>query len=163
MNIPRSARSPRRMATRWGLILTLVAATLGSCFLFEEPPNGTDADALVEEALALMRQGDWEGALTKFSEALVIDPSHGQAAAGYATVNVASVATDQGAIVIDDQMRTTASTIYAIGDVTGKLGLAHVASAQGIIAAEAPNSGCTNIRGRNSRIWLPSTSSSRSR
>ena len=46
------------------------------------------------------------------------------------------VATDRGAIVIDDRMRTTIPTLYAIGDVTGKLGLAHVASAQGLIAAE---------------------------
>ncbi|MFQ5576843.1 MAG: dihydrolipoyl dehydrogenase [Anaerolineae bacterium] len=49
----------------------------------------------------------------------------------------AGVATERGAITIDDRMQTSAPTIYAIGDVTGKLGLAHVASAQGIIAAEA--------------------------
>jgi dihydrolipoamide dehydrogenase len=44
---------------------------------------------------------------------------------------------NQGYIEIDDQMRTNVPNIYAIGDVTGKLGLAHVASTQGIIAAEA--------------------------
>jgi dihydrolipoamide dehydrogenase len=33
-------------------------------------------------------------------------------------------------------MRTTVESIYAIGDVTGKLLLAHVAEAMGIIAAE---------------------------
>lgn len=33
-------------------------------------------------------------------------------------------------------MRTSVEGIYAIGDVTGRLQLAHVASAQGIIAAE---------------------------
>jgi dihydrolipoyl dehydrogenase len=43
----------------------------------------------------------------------------------------------QGKIIIDDQMRTTNPNIYAIGDITGKMPLAHVASAQGIIAAEA--------------------------
>jgi len=43
---------------------------------------------------------------------------------------------DQGAIVIDDQCRTSVDGIYAIGDVTGKIQLAHVASAQGIVAAE---------------------------
>lgn len=48
-----------------------------------------------------------------------------------------NVVTKRGYITIDDQMRTNVSNIYAIGDVTGKLGLAHVASAQGIIAAEA--------------------------
>jgi dihydrolipoamide dehydrogenase len=38
---------------------------------------------------------------------------------------------------IDGRMATSVPHIYAIGDVTGKLGLAHVASAQGMIAAEA--------------------------
>ncbi len=42
----------------------------------------------------------------------------------------------RGFIQIDDQMRTSVPNIYAIGDVTGKLPLAHVASAQGHIAAE---------------------------
>jgi dihydrolipoamide dehydrogenase len=44
---------------------------------------------------------------------------------------------ERGFIQIDDQMRTAVPNIYAIGDVTGKKGLAHVASAQGIVAAEA--------------------------
>ncbi len=43
---------------------------------------------------------------------------------------------DRGAIVIDDQMRTNVAHIYAIGDVTAKLLLAHTAEAQGIVAAE---------------------------
>lgn len=44
---------------------------------------------------------------------------------------------DRGAVVVDDLMKTTAPGIYAIGDVTMKLALAHVASAQGVIAVEA--------------------------
>jgi dihydrolipoamide dehydrogenase len=44
---------------------------------------------------------------------------------------------DRGAIVVDDSMQTNVPGIYAIGDVTMKLALAHVASAQGIIAVEA--------------------------
>jgi len=43
----------------------------------------------------------------------------------------------RGFIEIDDTMRTNVPGIYAIGDVTGKLALAHVGSAQGIVAAEA--------------------------
>jgi dihydrolipoamide dehydrogenase len=43
---------------------------------------------------------------------------------------------DQGAVEIDQQMKTNVSGIWAIGDVTGKLMLAHVASAMGIICAE---------------------------
>ena len=44
--------------------------------------------------------------------------------------------TDRKAIGIDDYMRTNVPHIYAIGDVTGKLQLAHVAEAMGVVAAE---------------------------
>lgn len=47
------------------------------------------------------------------------------------------VATEGGYIAIDDKMATNVAGIYAVGDVTGKLALAHVASAQGIIAVES--------------------------
>jgi dihydrolipoamide dehydrogenase len=43
---------------------------------------------------------------------------------------------DRGWIEIDDHMRTSVQGVYAIGDATGKLMLAHVGSAQGIVAAE---------------------------
>jgi dihydrolipoamide dehydrogenase len=39
-------------------------------------------------------------------------------------------------VEIDEKMQTSVPGIYAIGDVTGKLMLAHVGSAMGIIAAE---------------------------
>ncbi len=44
---------------------------------------------------------------------------------------------ERGFIQIDDRMQTNVPGIWAIGDVTGKLMLAHVASAQGILCAEA--------------------------
>ncbi len=44
--------------------------------------------------------------------------------------------TDRGFIKINDKMETNIPGIYAIGDVTGKLMLAHVGSAMGIICAE---------------------------
>jgi dihydrolipoyl dehydrogenase len=44
--------------------------------------------------------------------------------------------TDRKAIGIDEYMRTNVPHIYAIGDVTGLLQLAHVAAAQGVVAAE---------------------------
>ncbi|MGY1834073.1 dihydrolipoyl dehydrogenase [Blastococcus sp. SYSU DS0510] len=40
------------------------------------------------------------------------------------------------AIAIDERMRTNVPHVYAIGDVTAKLMLAHVAEAQGVVAAE---------------------------
>lgn len=42
---------------------------------------------------------------------------------------------EKGAIVVNEKMETNVPHIYAIGDVTGKLMLAHVASHQGIVAA----------------------------
>ena len=46
------------------------------------------------------------------------------------------VETERGNVVVDDHMRTNVSGVYAVGDVTGEMALAHVASAQGIIAVE---------------------------
>jgi dihydrolipoamide dehydrogenase len=46
------------------------------------------------------------------------------------------VVTERGAIVVDDHCRTNVEHVYAIGDVTGKLMLAHVAEAMGVVAAE---------------------------
>ena len=46
------------------------------------------------------------------------------------------VATERDFVVIDDTMKTNVEGIFAIGDVTGKLLLAHVASAQGVTAVE---------------------------
>ncbi len=43
---------------------------------------------------------------------------------------------ERGFIEIDERMATNVPGIWAIGDVTGKLMLAHVASAQGVVAAE---------------------------
>ncbi len=47
------------------------------------------------------------------------------------------VTTDRGYITVDDQMATNVAGVYAVGDVTGKLALAHVASAQGVTAVES--------------------------
>ena len=43
---------------------------------------------------------------------------------------------ERGFIQVDDKLQTSVPGIYAIGDVTGKLMLAHVGSAQGIVCAE---------------------------
>jgi dihydrolipoamide dehydrogenase len=49
----------------------------------------------------------------------------------------AGVATDRrGFVPVDDRLHTNVEHVYAIGDVTGKVLLAHVASHQGIVAAE---------------------------
>lgn len=55
---------------------------------------------------------------------------------GFGLENTGVKLTERGAIDIDDEMRTSVPHIYAIGDVTAKLQLAHVAEAQGVVAAE---------------------------
>ena len=55
---------------------------------------------------------------------------------GFGLENTGVKLTDRGAIEIDDFMRTNVEGVYAIGDVTAKLQLAHVAEAQGVVAAE---------------------------
>jgi len=55
---------------------------------------------------------------------------------GYGLESTGVGLTERGAIAIDEYMRTNVPHIYAIGDVTAKLQLAHVAEAMGVVAAE---------------------------
>ncbi|WP_329415092.1 dihydrolipoyl dehydrogenase [Streptomyces sp. NBC_00704] len=55
---------------------------------------------------------------------------------GYGLENTGVELTDRGAIDVDGRCRTSVPHIYAIGDVTAKLMLAHTAEAMGVIAAE---------------------------
>lgn len=55
---------------------------------------------------------------------------------GYGLEHTGVALTERGAIAIDQYMRTNVPHLYAIGDVTAKLQLAHVAEAQGVVAAE---------------------------
>ena len=55
---------------------------------------------------------------------------------GYGLEATGVETTERGAIATDEFGRTNVPGIYAIGDVTGKMMLAHVAEAQGIVAAE---------------------------
>ncbi len=54
------------------------------------------------------------------------------------------VRTERG-VVADERMRSSAKNIYAVGDCVGKGMLAHVASAEGVVAAE-------NVMGKDSRM-----------
>jgi dihydrolipoamide dehydrogenase len=51
-------------------------------------------------------------------------------------LETSGISTKGGSIQVDSNMATNAEGVYAIGDVTGKLPLAHVASAQAIVAVE---------------------------
>ncbi len=58
---------------------------------------------------------------------------------GYGLENIGVSVSERGAIEIDDFGRTNVENVYAIGDCTGKMMLAHVAEAMGIVAAETIN------------------------
>lgn len=60
---------------------------------------------------------------------------------GFGLENTGVALTDRKAIAVDGQLRTSVPNIFAIGDVTAKLALAHVAEAQGILAAEVIGAG----------------------
>ncbi len=55
---------------------------------------------------------------------------------GYGLESTGVQTTERGAIAIDERGRTNVQGVYAIGDVTGKLMLAHTAEAMGVVAAE---------------------------
>ena len=55
---------------------------------------------------------------------------------GYGLENTGVKTTERGAIAVDERGRTNIDGVWAIGDVTGKLMLAHTAEAMGIVAAE---------------------------
>ncbi|WP_446665750.1 dihydrolipoyl dehydrogenase [Flexivirga sp. B27] len=55
---------------------------------------------------------------------------------GYGLEATGVATTDRGAIAVDERGRTNVDGVYAIGDVTGKLMLAHTAEAMGVVAAE---------------------------
>lgn len=56
-----------------------------------------------------------------------------------------NLATERGAIVTNERLQTSIPNVYAIGDLNGKLMLAHVASHEGIVAVE-------NIMGKDSTV-----------
>ena len=55
---------------------------------------------------------------------------------GYGLETLGVELNEAGGIAIDGKMRTNVANVYAIGDVTAKLMLAHVAETMGVVAAE---------------------------
>jgi dihydrolipoamide dehydrogenase len=90
------------------------------------------------ESLAVQEKGGVEarfaGRVETFDKVLV---SVGRAPNSTGlNLDAAGVESVRGAISVDDHMRTNVPTIFAIGDVTGGVQLAHVASAQAGVAVD---------------------------
>lgn len=78
-------------------------------------------------------------------ETLLVSVGRGFNSRGIGLENVSVQTGRRGEILVNERMETTTPGIYAIGDVTGKAMLAHVASAQGKVAVE-------NIMGHQTAI-----------
>ena len=116
------ARSFKKQGIRMhvGVKLTKVEDKDGSKVVYLETPTG---EKTIECDVVLMGAGR-----KPYFEGLGLE------AAGVETVSEGPL-TRRG-IVVDDYLKTSASNIYAIGDVTGKMMLAHLSSHMGITAAE---------------------------
>ena len=87
-----------------------------------------------EQVTVTVSSGDKRSTLTaaKVLQAIGFKPN----VEGYGLESTGVRLTKAGAIDVDDHCRTSVPHIYAIGDVTAKLMLAHAAEAMGIVAAE---------------------------
>ncbi|MET9039220.1 dihydrolipoyl dehydrogenase [Streptomyces mirabilis] len=93
----------------------------------------------IEEAAdsvrTVVRQGDEQQVLE--AERVLQATGFQPRTAGYGLASAGVRLTERGAIDVDGHCRTSQPHIYAIGDVTAKLMLAHAAEAMGVIAAES--------------------------
>lgn len=88
-----------------------------------------------ERVRVVVRQGDEQQVLE--AERVLQATGFQPRTAGYGLASAGVRLTDRGAIDVDGHCRTSRPHIYAIGDVTAKLMLAHAAEAMGVIAAES--------------------------
>ena len=73
---------------------------------------------------------------TIITEKLLVSVGRGFNSQGIGLEQVGVALGRRGEVLVDEFMQTNVPGIYAIGDVTGKAMLAHVASAQGLVAVE---------------------------
>ena len=76
-----------------------------------------------------------EDGKTLFAQKGVLSVGRRPTTGGVGAADVGIDTGDAGEIIVDSQMRTSVPGVWAIGDVTGKSQLAHVASAQGLAVA----------------------------
>lgn len=99
--------------------------------------TGTKVESIDDDGsqvtVTVSKDGDTEKLTTdKVLQAIGFAPN----VEGYGLDAAGVSLTDRKAIGVNDYLRTSVSHIYAIGDVTGLLQLAHVAEAQAVVAAE---------------------------
>lgn len=99
--------------------------------------TGARVQSFEDEDGLLRTQYEWNGETRSVRSGLVVLAVGRKPVTAGLGLARAGVHTDaKGFIPVDDALRTNVPGIYAIGDITGKQQLAHVASAQGIVAAD---------------------------
>jgi len=99
--------------------------------------TGTKVESIVDDGSVVTVTVSKDGATEELKAAKVLQAiGFAPNVDGFGLDRVGVALTDRKAIGITDYMRTNVEHVYAIGDVTGLLQLAHVAEAQGVVAAE---------------------------
>ncbi|MDI6695559.1 MAG: dihydrolipoyl dehydrogenase [Anaerolineales bacterium] len=88
------------------------------------------------EAGALVKVANEQGEKTIEAEQALVAIGFRPNGRGLGLEEIGVKLSERGAVEIDERMATNVPGVWAIGDVTAKLMLAHVGSAQGIICAE---------------------------
>jgi dihydrolipoamide dehydrogenase len=99
--------------------------------------TGTKVESIVDAAGSVVVTVSKDGKSQELKADKVLQAiGFGPNVEGFGLENTGVKLTERKAIEIDDYMHTNVPHIYAIGDVTAKLQLAHVAEAMGVVAAE---------------------------
>lgn len=98
----------------------------------------------VEEGKACLFELD--GQARRVEAEMVVVAVGRKPATGSIGLEACGVAMERGFVKVDEAMRTSVPDVYAIGDITGKMQLAHVASAQGLVAAHNACGGQRRMR-----------------
>ena len=96
--------------------------------------TGTTVDRLVRETATVAAQ--LKDGQTIETDVVLVSVGRGLNSRGIGLEEVGVRTGRRGEILVNEQMETSVLGVYAIGDVTGKAMLAHVASTQGKVAVE---------------------------
>lgn len=96
--------------------------------------TGTSVDRLERNAETVV--GHCQDGTTVEAETLLVSVGRGLNSRGIGLESLGVQLGRRGEILVNDRMETNVPGLYAIGDVTGKAMLAHVASTQGQVAVE---------------------------
>ena len=99
--------------------------------------SGTKVEGIeVQEAGVKVKVAGSNGELVLDTEQALVATGFTPNTTGLGLEEIGVALSEKGLVEIDERMATNVASVWAIGDVTGKLMLAHVASAMGIVCAE---------------------------